>query len=185
MYICTSQLRKETFSSLMPEAVIPRNRNYINNYINKINVSASICHCSVHKKSWLLPAKPIVLSPCDQVHGSFTRLPFEFTEQEKISPVIRPKLMLCQSTRSCSSAQKCIKLKIIYVVCPTALMERQFQHITLNYLEALRQWATRERKHKRVILVIEVMIKLANIINSCSFSQGHTWTHSSSWINGV
>lgn len=149
MYICTSQLRKETFSSLMPEAGTPRNRNNINNYINKIIMSASIYHCSVHRKSWLLPAEPTALSRCYQVHRSFTRFPFEFTEQEKISPVIRPKLMLWQATRSCSSAQKCIKLKIIYVVCPSALTERQFQHITLNYLEALRQWATRERENTR------------------------------------
>lgn len=123
----------------MPEAGASRSRNYINNYINNINFNASICRRSVHRKSRLLPAKPIALSPCYQVHESFTSFPFEFTEPEKISLVIRPNLMLWQATRSCSSAQKCIKLKINYVVCPNALMERQFQHITLNYLEAPRR----------------------------------------------
>lgn len=149
IYTHPPQLRKETFSSLMPEDGTSRNRNYINNYINNISINASIWDCSVHRKSWLLPAEPIALSPCYQVHESFSRFPSEFTEQEKISPVIRPNLMLWQATRSCSSAQKCNKLKINYVVCPSALMERQFQHITLNYLGAPRPWATRDRENTR------------------------------------
>lgn len=146
----------------MPEAGTSKNINYINNNVNNMNNDASICHHSVHRKSWFLPAEPTALSHCYWVCESFTRFPCECMEQEKISSAIRASLMLWQATRSCSSAQKCIKLKISYIVCPRALMERQFQHITLNYLEALKWWATRDKENKRVVLVIEIMIKLAS-----------------------
>ena len=149
MHIHTPHLRKETFSSLMLEAGTFRNWNYVNNYINNINIDASICHCSVHRKSWLLPAEPIALSPCYQVCESFTRFPSEYTGEENISAVTRPNLMLWQATRSCSSVQKCIKLKIKYAVCSSALVERHFQHITLNYLEAPRRRAMRDRENRR------------------------------------
>lgn len=47
-----------------------------------------------------------------------------FTGPENISPVFRPNLMLQRATKSCSSVQKCIKTKINYVVCLSALMQK-------------------------------------------------------------
>lgn len=108
--------KKKRLFILMPEAKILRKNNFI-----KIKIlNAFVCHYCVHKR-WLLSAEPISLP---LFHQKLCKVPFFITSLEKTSPVFRPNLMLEQATKSCSSVQKCIKLKINYVACPSALMEK-------------------------------------------------------------